>query len=300
MNMELLKLLENIRSPFLDSIIGIITSLGEETVAVVVICMIYWCISKRTAYIIGVAFFLSGITVQCMKICLRINRPWVIEPSLNPVPSAMERSSGYSFPSGHTQAATALYGSLGAVIRLRTIKVVCFLIPFLVAFSRLYLGVHTILDVAASLAISFFVVFITVRLFSNDSVSKKLDLLLPLIMILYTVVVIVIAAVLFSNGTIEERYLSDCLKSSGAGIGFAVGMYVERKYIQFSTKAKSILWQVVKFVCGLAGVFIIQEGLKLIVGTGLIIDAARYCLIILWAMAFFPLIIKRFFEVPCE
>jgi len=293
--MEFLRLLEGIRSPFLDTVIGLVTRLGEETVGIVLLCAIFWCISKRVAYGIGIAYFLSGLTVQGMKICFRIDRPWVIDPTLRPVPSAIEHATGYSFPSGHTQSATALFGSLGVQIKKKAFKAVFFLLVLLVAFSRMYLGVHTLLDVGISLLISFVLIFLTAKIFSGGAVSKKRDLAISLFMVLYAVIVIITAAVLFSQGVIDEGYVSDCLKAAGAGIGFAVGMYIERVYINFSEKAKSLLWQIIKYVIGFAGVFAIKEGLKLIIGTGLVVDTVRYFLMLMWVTVFFPLIIKRFF-----
>ena len=295
--MEFLRALEGIRSPFLDTIFGLITQLGEETVAVVILCAIFWCISKRTAYIIGISYFLSGLTVQGMKICFRIDRPWVADPALQPVPSALEHATGYSFPSGHTQSATALFGSLGAQIKQKPLKAVCFAIVVLVAFSRMYLGVHTLLDVGISLIISLLLVFISVVVFKDDVTDKKRELIIALVMVAYAILVIIIAAVLYSNGTIEHNYITDCLKAAGAGVGFAAGLYIERVYINFPVKAKNILWQVIKFVLGFIGVLAIKEGLKLAIGTGLAVDTIRYFLMIMWVTVFFPLIIKRFFTV---
>ena len=293
--MEFLKILEGIRTPFLDTVIGLITRLGEETVGIVVLCAIFWCISKKVAYGIGVAYFLSGLTVQGMKICFRIDRPWVSDPSFHPVPSAIEHATGYSFPSGHTQSATTLFGSLGVQIKQKPVKVICFLLVILVAFSRMYLGVHTPLDVVASILISFVFILVAAIILKGDVVEKKRALILALIMVVFAVAVIVIAAVLHSAGTIDEGYLSDCLKAAGAGVGFAVGMYIESVYIDFPVRAKNIIWQVVKLVLGIAGVLIIKEGLKLVIGVGLVVDTVRYFLMLMWVTVFFPLIIKRFF-----
>ena len=293
--MELLRLIEGIRSPFLDTVFGLITQLGEETVAVVVLCAIFWCISKRSAYIIGISYFLSGLTVQGMKILFRIDRPWIVDPTLKPTPSALEHATGYSFPSGHTQSATALFASLGVLIKQKPLKAVCFLLVLLIGFSRMYLGVHTLLDVGVSLCISLLLVILTVLVFKGDKVDKKRELIISLVMVAYAILVIVIAAVLYSNGTIEHNYITDCLKAAGAGVGFAVGMYIERVYIDFSVKSKNILWQIIKFILGFAGVLAIKEGLKLIVGTGLFVDTVRYFLMIIWVTVFYPLIIKRFF-----
>ena len=300
--MELLKALEGIRSPFWDTVVGLITRLGEETIGVVILCLIFWCISKRFAYIIGVAFFLSGLTVQGMKICFRIDRPWVIDPEFNPVEGAKEYATGYSFPSGHTQSAASLYGAIGAQVKQKWLMAVCFIIPVLVAFSRLYLGVHTLLDVTVSLAICFIFIFLTLKIFSGDgAVNKKRELIISLSMIIYACVVIVIAVVLHSNGTIEKHYAADALKAAGACIGFAAGMYIERVYIDFPVKAKNLLWQAIKLVIGIAGVLIIQNGFKeifkLIFGAdNLFADTLRYFLMLSWVTLFYPLIIKRFFS----
>ena len=295
--MEFLRVLENIRTPFLNTIFSLITQLGEETVAVIILCAIFWCISKRTAYVIGISYFLSGLTIQGMKICFRIDRPWVADPTLRPVPSALENATGYSFPSGHTQSATALFGAIGTQIKQKPLKAVCFILVVLVAFSRMYLGVHTLLDVGTALIISLLLVLLTVLVFEIDTVNKTRELIISLVMTAYAVLVIAIASVLYSNGTIEHNYITDCLKAAGAGIGFAAGMYIERVFIGFTVKAKNILWQVVKFVLGIAGVLAIKEGLKLIIGTGLIFDTVRYFLMIMWVTVFFPLIIKQFFSL---
>jgi len=293
--MEFLRLIESIRTPFLDTVIGLVTRLGEETIGIVLLCVIFWCISKRIAYGIGIVYFLSGLTVQGMKICFRIDRPWVADPTLNPVPSAIKHAIGYSFPSGHTQSAAALLGTLGVYVAQIPFKAILFLLAILVGFSRLYLGVHTPLDVVTSLIIAFLFIMLVYKVFAMEADNKKRELLTASFIIVYAVVVIIIAAVLYSGGKIEQNYISDCLKAAGASIGFAVGMYVERLYIDFPVKTKKIYLQVIKFVLGIAGVLVIKEGLKLVIGTGLAVDTFRYFLMLTWMTVFFPLIIKRFF-----
>ena len=117
-------------------------------------------------------------------------------------------------------------------------------------------------------------------------------------MLAYSIAAIVIAIALYTSGIIEQGYVSDCLKAAGAGIGFAVGMYIERFYINFSTRSKCVIWQSLKLIAGLAGILAIKEGLKLVLGTGLVVDTVRYFLMPIWFTVVFPLIIKRCFTAP--
>jgi undecaprenyl-diphosphatase len=68
--------------------------------------------------------------------------------------------TGYSFPSGHTMAATVLYGILAVLLvtkvkRKRSkvlIALAASLLIALVGFSRMYLGAHYLSDVLGAIA----------------------------------------------------------------------------------------------------------------------------------------------------
>ena len=45
--MGFLRMLEGIRTPFLDSVFSIITHLGEETFFIIFGLIFFWCISKK-------------------------------------------------------------------------------------------------------------------------------------------------------------------------------------------------------------------------------------------------------------
>jgi len=292
--MDLLWQLKGIRSPFLDTVFGIITRLGEEMILIPVFCILFWCINKRMAYVMGISFFLSSLVVQGAKIVFRVVRPWIYDPAFAPVGGALQASTGYAFPSGHTQNAAALLGSLGALLKPKAVKITLFALVILVAFSRMYLGVHFLSDVVASLVITFLIIWFAVKVVTEEPVSQKRELLLALFLVLVAVIVIILAAVLYHNGTTTPAQLRDSTRAAGAAMGFAIGMYVERMYIRFSVKAQNLPMQIVKVVLGIAGVLAIQEGVRLI-GTGLVIDAVRYFLMVSWLTMVYPLIIKRFF-----
>jgi len=294
--MDLLRTIEGMRTPFWDTFFGLITRLGEEMILIVFFCVLYWCINKKMAYVMGAVFFMSSLVVQGMKLIFRVPRPWVYDPTFTTVEGSVGAATGYAFPSGHTQNAAAWLGSLGAQIKPLYIKIICFTLAILVAFSRMYLGVHYLSDVVASLVITFAILFIAMKVIASESVCKTRELLISGFIALCAIATIIFAVILYHNGTTEASQLRDSTRGAGAAIGFAIGMFVERVYIRFSVKSKSILWHIIKVVLGIGGTLAIQEGVRFI-GTGLVIDAVRYFLMVTWITLAYPLIIKRFFAI---
>ena len=74
-------------------------------------------------------------------------------------------ATGYSFPSGHTMNAASLFG--GIAVRKdypRALRIVLGFVLAFVAFSRIYLGVHTPQDVLVGAGIGTLVMWLTLRL----------------------------------------------------------------------------------------------------------------------------------------
>ena len=292
--MDLLRSIESMRTPLLDTFFRLITQLGEEIVLIVIFCTIFWCINKRIAYVLGASFFLSSLVVQGAKPVFRVPRPWVFDPGFQPVQGSAYAATGYAFPSGHTQNGTALFGSLGAQIRHKAIKIVLFAIVVLIAFSRLYLGVHYLSDVLVSLAIGILSIWLALKFITNEPVSKKRELLVSGFITVAALIVIMIVAVLYYGGFTEATQMRDSVIAAGAALGFALGMFVERNYIRFCIKAQNLPVQFIKIVLGVVGVVTIQEVVRF-VGSSLFVDGLRYFLMVIWITLAFPLIIKKFF-----
>ena len=150
--MGLLYALESIRTPLLDKILGAVTYLGDELCFMVFAVGVFWCISKRMGYYLMTVGFFGTILNQFLKILCAIPRPWVKDPNFTIVESARAGASGYSFPSRHTQNAVTLYGGTARYTKTPWLRWVCIAVMVLICFSRMYLGVHTPLDVGVALA----------------------------------------------------------------------------------------------------------------------------------------------------
>ncbi len=289
---DFLKDLAKIRNPFFDTLFQLITSFGEEVIILGVICFFYWCYNKDTAYKIGFIFFISGMLVQGLKITFKIERPFIIDPSHHPVESAIEGATGYSFPSGHTQSGTSLYGYFAVTAKNKILKFLFVLAFLLVGFSRLYLGVHTYFDVLASLALTLAVVFL-ITCFSDKLISGKYDVIISSVLAGVSVVLCIYSFILANVGYADMAQINDCFKSGGAGMAFALGFFVERKYIKFNVSAEKSYVQIIKFIFGVAGALIFKSGLKLIAPGNLILDFIRYFITVIWVIAVYPLIFTK-------
>ena len=107
--------------------------------------------------------------VQVLKITLDISRPCMpclnyLEPPLCNIYCPI--SAG--FPSGHTTAIFTVFTAFYLAFRKR-IFLVLFVIPLLVAASRLMLGVHSVLDVAGGA----FLAIIVTLLWKSEVVDKQ-------------------------------------------------------------------------------------------------------------------------------
>ena len=294
LEMKYLHLRESLRNPIFDAFFEIITELGFELIALSAICIIFWCIDKNFGYKMGFAYFASGMLIQGLKITFRVPRPWVREPGFTPVGNAMEKATGFSFPSGHTQSATTLFGSLAFHFKKTWVKVICVVLFLLVGFSRNYLGVHYSSDVIVSMILSLLCIMIFGKVFEKIENNKKYDLLVAIILAGISVAVMVYALTLESLGVITEpKYALDCCKTGGAGLGFAIGWFIERKWIDFSVETKKVWHQIVKVAVGIGVALLFKEIPKMVFGDTAIVGMIRYMFVTLWVVGVFPLIVKK-------
>ncbi len=292
--MDFLNFLEELRTPFADTVFSIITFFGEELLLLTVMCVLYWCLNKNFAYRIAFSYFVAGLTVQTLKVAFRVPRPWIKDPTFKPVGSALETATGYSFPSGHTSSATTLFSCFALRTKKTALRILCFVMIALVMLSRMYLGVHTPQDVLCSFAISLILVLAVHYLLDRIKINDRTRPIIMLVFIGIAAAVLIYTYMLYGSGTIEEKYVLDCCKASGAGIGFAIGWYFETKYINFDEKQGSLLFHIIKLAIGLAVVLALKSGIKIVFGDTPLVAASRYFLMIIWAMLIYPLLLKKY------
>ncbi len=250
--MDFLYLLESIRNPVLDAIFGTVTHLGEELLFIVVAMILLWCVDKYEAYFMLFTGFIGTQINQLLKVTFRIERPWVKDPNFQAVESAIPEATGYSFPSGHTQSAAGTFGAIGLWSKKNWLRIVCFVLIALVAFSRMYLGVHTPLDVGVSLlvaAVLLAVLYPIMKKINGNPTGMRI--------LLWILVAISAAQTIYMTvtllGATEEELISglkNAYKMLGAVTGMVVVYELDQRFIRYDTKA--VWWaQMLKVVLGL-------------------------------------------------
>lgn len=299
--MEILYFLESIRTPVGDTFFSIITQLGEETFFILFGLIFFWCINKKEGYYLLTVGFIGTILNQFLKLWFRIPRPWVKDPDFQPVGAAIKEATGYSFPSGHTQSSVGVFGAIARWHSMKLVRIICILLCILVPFSRLYLGVHTLLDVSVSMLIALILIFGIYPMIHKAGDNPKTMRILFAAMIIMAVLMVIFVSLYPFPADIDIENLAHGTKNAYKMLGCTLGIFIayeiDVRYINFDTKA-TLPAQVLKLIIGLIPLLLIKEGMRaplaLIFGESYLADGVRYLLIVLFAGCVWPLTFKKF------
>lgn len=142
---------DNIRQDWLTPIMKVITSLGNAGIVWIAITVLLLCFRKTRRAGIGCAIALICsliINNLILKNLVARTRPYEVVGGLKLL---VAKASDYSFPSGHSGSS---FAASFVMIRLLPKKfgIPAIVLAFLIAFSRLYVGIHYPTDVLAGMA----------------------------------------------------------------------------------------------------------------------------------------------------
>jgi membrane-associated phospholipid phosphatase len=266
-NQVIIKLIQQCANPWLDRFFGAVTMMGTDAFFIALAAVIFWCVDVSFGYRMVFAYMINGAINTVIKEGLRIPRP-IGEPGIRSL--RLDTAGGYSFPSGHAQMSASFWTSVMTQVRKRWVYCAGTMLILLVSLSRLYLGVHRPVDVAAGIALGVVWVLISNQIYDYAERSGRRWIMLLLALP-------VAAGCLFIH-------TATYIKVAGVTVGFAAGYLIERRYICFQASAP--LWQqLVKLIIGLVVVLLIEVGLKALFPPALISDFLRYLLLGLWVTA---------------
>lgn len=247
MHTTYLLFLQTVRELFggiFDGFMCQITVLAEGTVTFLVMAAVYWCIHKKTGQLMAFNVAIACTLNQFIKAVCKVERPWVQDERIHPVEAALPAATGYSFPSGHTTRALAVYGSAGkSAKKHRGISIVFWSLLALIMFSRNYLGVHTLWDVLGAFVIGIILLFLLDCVLNWVEAGRNRDI----------IVCFAGCALCFL-----PMLKVGCLSNAGTGMGFLLGWFAERRWVSFSADGRPAV-KCVRFGCGALFLIAIQK-----------------------------------------
>lgn len=297
--MDILYALEKIRTPFWNGVMSAVTQLGGEVIFIVAAVVVFWCVSKWEGYYLMTIAFCGTVLNQFLKLICRVPRPWVRDPNFTIVESARAEATGYSFPSGHTQNAIGLFGGMALWGGRRWVRLGLTALALIIAFSRMYLGVHTPADVGVSLVLAAALVLGLYPLMRRAQEKPRyMGYVLAAMLVVSGAFVVFVETCGFPADMDAENLASgigNAWKMLGAVAGMTLAWLLDRRYIHFETQA--VWWvQVLKVVVGMALLLAIKSGLKApllaLLGHEGLAGGVRYFLLVLVAGAVWPLVFR--------
>jgi len=187
---EVIRAVQNFSSPFLNEVMKIFTEASTYGFVVFIIGLYLWCIDyKKGLHLAYAAAFTSGLNGGIKRI-FKIPRPFAHAPEI-----MLKSIGGFSTPSGHSSISAFIYpavlfykpfrenlskDSQSAKPQKSTVSVkikiaAAIVLPFLVGFSRVYLGVHYPTDVLLGWGLGAFI-FLSMMFFL-PAIEAKLSTL---------------------------------------------------------------------------------------------------------------------------
>ncbi|MBR4458325.1 MAG: phosphatase PAP2 family protein [Clostridia bacterium] len=230
---------------FLADFFAKMTFLGELNTVLVIMALLYWCVSKELGTYLLMGWSGNRLVNGVLKVTACAYRPWIRDPMIEPYGDAKTTATGYSFPSGHSMNAASVYGGgalrKGAPLALRIVLLVTVI---LVAFSRMYLGVHTPQDVLTGAVLGLLVMGLTGRLMRWIDAHPDKDWIVAFVGIELAVGVALYAALKTYPRDFDEsgkllvdgaKMANDTFKGVSWSMAFLVGWLLERRLVRFST-----------------------------------------------------------------
>ena len=168
---QVVNFMSQINNTCLTFIFRIFTFLGDFYIPLlIIVCIFTFIKNKYYFYILTCGYVFSGVLTYFIKYI-------VLRP--RPLEALISIPSSYSFPSGHTMTSLVFYCLLCYLLTIKSsnkIKLISFIfattIVCLIAYSRIYLGVHYFSDVLGGYLIGIPCLMMIINIIENNFREK--------------------------------------------------------------------------------------------------------------------------------
>ncbi len=281
---EILKILQSFRTEFLNTVFEYVTMLGEETLMILALAILYFAVNKKFAqkvfYVVVTSMSVNGI----VKSIAKVPRPF----STGEITCVRKSTAtGYSFPSGHTQTFSTSIMALGYAFKKVWFYIISILLIALVAFSRMYLGAHYLSDVVVGATLGIFLAISLSQLHDKFKDKRKLYLITIALLTPFAIYFVI-------DGDVQSKGF---YKTYGMLIGLLVSDLFEGR---FAPLQYNVSWfkKIIRIVLAIGLAFMMKEAIKALdvfdnIRISLILNAIRYFFVVFVPFGLFPLVIKK-------
>jgi hypothetical protein len=135
--LDVIRAVQTVKGPFLTAVMQVLTLAGSEYFYLLFLPVVFWCVDARFGIRFGLVFLFSAFTNSWLKVVFAVPRPFVLDPSVG-----LSHETSFALPSGHAQGSATFWGLLAVRFRAPWGLVLAIVLPLVIGFTRIYLGVH--------------------------------------------------------------------------------------------------------------------------------------------------------------
>ena len=268
------------------AIFSLITELGDTRVYIFLIVIVWYVYDKKFAKNLAYSLLGSFFVNLIIKDICRDPRPYTNIRDSEPI------AEGFGFPSGHSQQAVATYGYIAYEAHIKKSKIIFWIftiLVYIIAGSRVIIGVHDLQDVWGGLTFGF--IWLILFIFLEPKVSGKissLSLFVKLILaILIPIVLFVIGIYAFPDPTGDYGLMS------GAMMGIGLGYILESEKIKYDPTELNNSQRIINLVIGLVFTLVLYLGLSFAFPESQIMDLLQYLILSFLLVTLVPWIFTK-------
>jgi membrane-associated phospholipid phosphatase len=272
--------------------------LGTEDFFMLVLPMIFWCVDSLLGIRVAVILMLSANINAAFKLSMHAPRPYWYSPNVH----SLAEETSFGAPSNHAQTAVVIWGVLADAMRKWWGWLLAAILMLMIGISRLYLGVHFPQDILLGWLIGGALLWLMLRFWDpvaawakKQSLSRQVfnSFLLSLgVALLPLIPYIWLRTINWQPPQDWAAFATKAISFEGTATsaGTLFGLLAGLAWFahQGGFKTKGLWWKLVlRYLLGIAGVFIIRYALKFIFPEGETVLAyflryVRYTLIGFW------------------
>ena len=297
-----------------QSIFKIITYLGEPIVFIVVVAVFYIVYDKKFAKNLAVSLLITVYLNELLKDIFKDPRPSTNKlGTVTPENPEGLIETSYGFPSGHTQSAVGTWGYVAYQFKDKpkplVVPIIMGIITFLVAISRVIIGVHDLQDIVGGFAFGLGALLLFIYLepmaskqFNKLSMNMKIVFFVVASLVLFLVGVLLYPTsgmdLLPEPNRVPFSDTGNFALVGGVVLGFGIGYVLEHEKIKYEPSKLNTKQKIIALIIGLVLVFVVYFALEAPKGIfdSVIYRYVRYALISFILIYFLPYIYKKIWK----